>query len=179
MQDWLIMDPDKFLIIGLSVLLSVLVLISLNRLFGLRSFSKMSGFDFAITVAFGSVLASVIIAETPSVTQGATALLFLFSVQGMIAFARRRWNWASALVNNEPRLVWRDGNFLEDQMKKAQMTRSDVIAKMREANAIRLDDVLAVVVETTGDISVLHQTGDDRTIDPVVMDDVIGWTSSS
>lgn len=61
-------------------------------------------------------------------------------------------------------------------MSAAQITRSDIIAKLREANAIQLDDVLAVVVETTGDISVLHQTGDDCTIDPKLMEGVIGWT---
>lgn len=151
------------------------VLIVLNRLFGLRSFSKMNGFDFAITVAFGSVLAGTVIAEDPPVAQGAAALFFLFTIQALIAFARRKWGWASQLVNNEPRLVWRNGNYFEDQMKAAQITRSDIMAKMREANAVRLDDVLAVVVETTGDVSVLHKTGDNKTIDDAVMKGVIGW----
>jgi len=175
MTDWLITDLWIFGAIALSVTLMVAALITLNRIFGLRSFSKMSGFDFAITVAFGSVLAGTVIAEDPPVAQGAVALLFLFLIQGIIAYARRKWGWASKLVNNEPRLVWRDGEYFEGQMKAAQITRADIVAKMREANAIRLDDVLAVVVETTGDVCVLHNTGDDRTIDAAVMQGVIGW----
>ncbi|GLQ21129.1 DUF421 domain-containing protein [Algimonas porphyrae] len=176
MSDWLTTDPWKFGAVGVSVLLGVMALIGLNRLFGLRSFSKLSGFDFAITVAFGSVLAGTVMAEDPPVVQGVAALFFLFALQAGIAFARTRWPWARELVNNKPRLVWHEGEFLSEQMKKAQITRSDIVAKMREANALRMDDVLAVVVETTGDISVLHKTGDDRDVDPAIMEGVIGWT---
>lgn len=176
MAEWMGMAFWHIGAIGLSVMLMVLAIIGLNRVFGLRSFSKLSGFDFAITVAFGSVLAGTVIAKDPPVAQGAVALLFLFLIQGTIAYARRAWGWASKLMNNEPRLVWRDGTFFEANMNAAQITRADIIAKMREANAIRLSDVLAVVVETTGDISVLHDTGDKRTIDPTLMEGVIGWT---
>jgi uncharacterized membrane protein YcaP (DUF421 family) len=175
MADWITMESWKLGAIGISVCLMVLALIGLNRLFGLRSFSKLSGFDFAITVAFGSVLAGTVMAEDPTVVQGASALLCLFILQAILAFARRKWSWASALVNNEPRLVWREGEFFDDQMKAAQITRSDIIAKMREANAVRLDDVLAIVVETTGDISVLHDTGDHRDVDDRLMEGVKGW----
>ncbi|MGJ8558842.1 MAG: DUF421 domain-containing protein [Litorimonas sp.] len=175
MSDWVTMEFWKLGAIGLSVFLMVLALIGLNRLFGLRSFSKLSGFDFAITVAFGSVLAGTVMAEDPPVAQGASALLCLFILQAILAYARREWTWASSLMNNEPRLVWRDGTFFEDQMKAAQITRSDIIAKMREANAIRIKDVLAVIVETTGDITVLHDTGDNREIDNRLMEGVKGW----
>ena len=59
-------------------------------------------------------------------------------------------------------------------MKRAQITRSDIITKIRKANALRFDVVLAVVVETTVDISILHQTGDDRDIDSRLMENVVG-----
>lgn len=175
MIDWFLSDLSTWLAIAFSVAAMIAVLVGLNRFFGLRSFSKMSGFDFAITVAFGSVLAGTVIAKDPPVSQGIAAFVFLFLIQGALAFARRHWWWFGSLINNEPRLVWREGEFIAENMKAAQITRSDVYAKMREANAIRLDDVLAVVVETTGDVSVLHKTGDDRSIDDIVMEGVKGW----
>ena len=36
------------------------------------------------------------------------------------------------------------------------MARSDLVAKLREANVLDLKQVRAVVLETTGDVSVLH-----------------------
>ena len=59
-------------------------------------------------------------------------------------------------------------------MKRAQITLSDIITKMHEANALHFDDVLAVVVETTVDISILRQTKDDRDIDSRLMENVVG-----
>lgn len=50
----------------------------------------------------------------------------------------------------------RDGEFDRAAMKKSRVAESDVWAKLREANALDLAQVRAVVLETTGDISVLH-----------------------
>ena len=59
----------------IDAILMVLVLIGLTRAVGLRSFSKMSGYDFAITVAMGSVLASVIVTKSTGPLVGAAALV--------------------------------------------------------------------------------------------------------
>lgn len=179
MADWIFMEGWKLFAIALSASLGVASLIGLNRFFGLRSFSKLSGFDFAITVAFGSILASIVMAEDPPILQGAAAFAFLFIVQAGIAIFRRKSKAFSRLIDNEPRLIWCKGEFLRENMQEARVTESDVYAKMREANALRLEDVLAVVMETTGDVSVLHKTGDNRAIDDRVMDDVIGWPHST
>lgn len=41
---------------------------------------------------------------------------------------------------------------------RAIVGESDLMAKLREANVIQLDEVLAVVLESTGDMSVLHSS---------------------
>lgn len=51
------------------------------------------------------------------------------------------------------------------------MTRSDVIAKRREANVLRLGDVRAVVMKATGDVSVMHE---DAPVDDILLDGVAG-----
>ena len=50
----------------------------------------------------------------------------------------------------------RDGVFLEASMASSRVSRDDVLAKLRAANVLSLSEVRAVVLETTGDISVLH-----------------------
>ncbi|GFE63594.1 DUF421 domain-containing protein [Litoreibacter roseus] len=139
-----------------EALMMVAVIILLTRIAGLRSFSKMSGFDFAITVAMGSVLASVVVGTQTSVVVGVVALAALFGVQAIVAQMRMRWSGAERLLDNAPLLIMKDGEILEENMRQAEMTRSDLIAKLREANVLRIQDVRAVVAETTGDVSVLH-----------------------
>ena len=42
-----------------------------------------------------------------------------------------------------------------------------------EANISQFSQILAVVAETTGDVSVLHAEGDVRSIQPELLEDVI------
>ena len=138
----------------------VLGIILLTRLNGLRSFSKLSSFDFAITVAFGSVIASAVISPGESVAYGLTALVGLFAVQRIVSTLRTSWPASRRLFDNEPVLVMEGGRILDGNLAACRMTEGDLYAKLREANAFDLARVHAVVVETTGDVSVLHGTGD-------------------
>lgn len=53
MSDWFTTTPERLLSIVLSAVVIYTILVILVRMIGLRSFSKMSGFDFAVTVAVG------------------------------------------------------------------------------------------------------------------------------
>ena len=125
------------------------------RVVGLRSFSKMSGFDFAMTVAIGSVMASVAVSPSVTLANGAIGLAGFFGTQFVIARLRRRTR-AARIVDNSPRLLMEGDAFIEDNMRAARITRPDVMAKLREANVLDPATVRAVVLETTGDMSILH-----------------------
>ena len=72
------------------------------------------------------------------------------------------------VLSNKPRLLMRDGVMNEEALKAARVTKSDVIAKLRESNALDFDKVRAVILESTGDISVLHGDHfDDRLLENV------------
>lgn len=45
---------------------------------------------------------------------------------------------------------------INEHLKATKVTPDDIRAKLREANVTDLNQVRAVVLETTGDISVLH-----------------------
>lgn len=132
------------------------VIIGLTRMNGLRSFSKMSGFDFATTVAIGSVLAGTITAPDTSLWFGIGGIASLFLFQALVARLRTRLSSVRSTLDNQPVVVMRDGEVLADNLKAAEMTEEDLMAKLREANALQLSNVHAVVVESTGDVSVLH-----------------------
>ena len=132
-------------------------IILLTRLNGLRSFSKMSGFDFAITVAKGSVLASSVMAtDWAAFWRYMGALAALYVVQACLSWARTHFAPIRERIDNSPLLLMRDGVILEENLKKGKISRADLIGKLREANALRFQDVRAVILEDTGDVSVLH-----------------------
>lgn len=146
-------------------------LILFTRIYGVRSFSKMSSFDFAITVAIGSVIASAILSKNPPLLQSVVALGSLFVLQMLVA-KFRKYPLMQNLVDNKPILLMRGTDILQDNMKAARVTREDLLAKLREANVTQFTQVKAVIMETTGDISVLHHLDKEHTIDEALIEDV-------
>jgi uncharacterized membrane protein YcaP (DUF421 family) len=157
-------------VVALSTVLIFAAVIVATRMGGLRSFSKMSAFDFAMTVAVGSLLATIAVTDA-SLPAGLVALAVLFGMQVAIAALRRRSSGFADVVDNDPLLLMVDGRFLDDSLRRSRVTEDDVRAKLREANVLRYDQVRAVVLEATGDISVLHG---DQAVDPDLLRDVRG-----
>lgn len=158
-MSWILSDPTSVLMIPLTALGIYVALVVSTRIAGLRSFSKMSSFDFAMTVAVGSVVASTVAAPTPTLLQGTVGLACIFVLQWVVARSRVRSASARRLMDNEPLLLMDGGTMLEENMRAARVTRNDLVAKLREANVLHRSQVEAVVLETTGDISVLHTGG--------------------
>lgn len=173
LSDWTSTGWVQVALIALSALCMYVAVIVLTRLAGVRSFSKMSGFDFAVTVAIGSVLGSVILSKDPPIANGVAALVILFGLQIGMAVLRSRFPGLQLLADNRPRLIMIGGEIQHDQLKKAKMTESDLWGKLREANALNFSQVLAVIAETTGDVSVLHAEDGNRNIQPELLKGVI------
>lgn len=132
-------------------------IILLVRIVGLRSFSKMTNFDFVMTVAMGSLLAGASQSQQwTGFLQTLTAMASLFAVQYFVSRLRRWSHRLDELVQNTPTLLMKDGVILHDALRTTRVAEEDLIAKLREANALDFESVRAVVLETTGNISVLH-----------------------
>lgn len=169
-MDWIWSGPSTLVMVPLTALAVYAAVIAATRLAGLRSFSKMSSFDFAITVAIGSVVASTVSSPTPSLAQGVLALASLYLVQ--YAVARLRAGGAVDAFDNAPLLLMDRDGMKPDNLRSAGVTQADVMAKLREANVIRLSQVRAVVLESTGDVSVLHADAGEVELEPALLDGV-------
>ena len=142
------------LLLAALALVWVVLLVRIN---GLRSFSKMTNFDFVMTVAVGSLLAGAAQAtDWKGFLQTLCAMVGLFAMQHVAARLRQASDTLESVMQNEPLLLMRDGAILQDALDESRVARSDLIAKLREANVLDMSEVRAVVLETTGDISVLH-----------------------
>lgn len=167
-EEWLTTSATGVWMILVSSLVIYGAVILVVRLNGLRTFSKMSSFDFAVTVAIGSLIASVA-ATSISLTDGVVALVAIVAFQRVLAMARRR-TAVETVVDNRPILLMAGEQMITEHMGESRITPSDLRAKLREANVTEWSQVRAVVLETTGDVSVL--TGDS--LDPSLLEGVIG-----
>ncbi|KLI63169.1 DUF421 domain-containing protein [Aurantiacibacter marinus] len=142
------------LILGMIALAFVVVQI---RIVGLRSLSKMTSFDFVMTVALGSLVAGAAQAsEWTGFVQAMLAMAGLFIFQVIVAKLRKSSETVRDMLHNDPILLMRDGKIDHAALKRSRVAESDLRAKLREANVLDYSKVRAVVLETTGDVSVLH-----------------------
>lgn len=170
-QDWVEINWTETVMTIVSTAVLYAAIVAFVRLTGLRSFSKMSAFDFAMTLAIGSLFASSISGPDPTVLVALVAFSALFAGQKAVAHCRRNAGFRR-MVDNDPVLLMRNGALIDENMRRCGVTRSDIAAKLREANALSLDRVHAVVFETTGDISVLHGEP-DQSPDPMLLEGVL------
>lgn len=155
MEKWFSASLSSLAAIVITAVGIYVAVIIFTRIAGKRSFSKMSSFDFAMTVAIGSIIASTVLTSSVSLPQGITGLAAIYLLQ-MTAAALRRFSFFRSAVDNAPLLLMDGQTILEENLKKGKVTKGDLLNKLREANVLRLDQVKAVVFETTGDISVMH-----------------------
>ena len=144
----------RLLIIGV---LGYVALVFCLRVSGKRTLSKWNVFDFVVTIALGSILASVIISKSVALLEGILAFVVLIGLQYLITWLSVRSSKFAALVKAEPTLLLSDGEYCTAALKSQRVTKSEIRAAIRGAGILAIEDVAAVVLETDGSFSVLKQ----------------------
>jgi len=162
MENWIYVSLPIIGKVLITVFIIFSIIIFITRISGLRTFAKMSSFDFASTIAIGSIIASVILNPQQSILKGGLALGAIILFQSVFTFLVRKVPAFDKLATNKPMLIMQEGKILEKNLHKTNLSEEDLIAKLREANVIDFDEVRAVVLESTGDVSVLHTAEEDK-----------------
>ncbi|MDV3223478.1 DUF421 domain-containing protein [Intrasporangium sp.] len=143
----------RVLVIGVSAYLALLLLL---RGSGKRTLAKLNAFDFVVTVALGSTLATVLLSSDVALVEGVAAMALLVALQFIVAWLSVRSRAVERLVKSEPTLVYRHG-FLPEPMRRMRVTSDEIRQAARASGNAGLDGVAAVVLETDGSLSVLSE----------------------
>ena len=85
--------------------LAYVALVFLLRISGKRTLSKMNAFDFVVTVALGSTLATILLSKDVPLAEGVLAFALLIALQYVIAWFSVRSRTVSRFVKAEPTLL--------------------------------------------------------------------------
>ncbi len=146
----------RTLLIGL---LAYVALIALLRASGSRTLSKMNAFDLIVTVALGSTLASALLSKNIALADAVLAFALLIGLQFAITWSSVRIRWVRRVVTGEPRLLMHRGEWLDGALRRARVTRQEVLAALRQAGLASVEEAEAVVLETDGSFSVVRRGG--------------------
>ncbi|GAB2474524.1 DUF421 domain-containing protein [Luteococcus sediminum] len=160
-------SSSMMLCILLTTVLAYVVVVGVLRLAGPRVLSKLNAFDLVVTVAVGSLLASVITHPGPQAVTGLLALVTLIGLQVLLT----RWTSShpgrDGVIRAEPVVVVRNGELLEESLLQARLTPREVNQAVRSSGFGGLDVVAAVCLETDGTLSVIGRAsvGDGSALD--------------
>lgn len=144
----------------ISGIAGYIFLVILLRLSGKRTLSKFNAFDFVVTIAFGSILASMLLNTSVSIAQGLLAIFMLIMMQYLLTWFAARSERFTHLIKSQPTLLLYKGQFIKEIMRRERFIEDEIRAAVREAGHGNLDDIYAVVLETDGSLSVLANMDD-------------------
>ena len=150
----------KTVVVGATVYAS---LVALLRASGKRTLSKMNSFDFVITVALGSVMASTLVSDGVTYAQGMTAFGLLVGLQYAVTWASVRSDTFASLVKSDPTILYYKGRFFRDAMRRERVPEGEILGAIRQSGQGAPAEIAAVVLESNGELIVMNEVEDDQT----------------
>ena len=92
--------------------LGYITLVLFLRISGKRTLSNFNMFDWVVTVALGSTLASLLLSKDVTLADGALAFALLIGLQFAVTWSSVRVGWLRRVVTGEPLMLVYRGEFL-------------------------------------------------------------------
>lgn len=148
-------DLVRVLLVGGSAYATLVLVL---RVAGKRTLAKLNAFDLVVTVALGSTLATILLNNSITWAEGATALLLLAALQWVVAVVASRWPSSRTFVTASPSALLLDGRLDGTELARQRVSRSEVLQAVRSSGHGDLADMAAVILETDGTISVISRS---------------------
>lgn len=156
--------PLEALWVILSAIGIYSVFFILIRTAGQRALASWSTMDKAIVIAFGSVLGRVVLGYTPTLAAGIIGLATMFALFRLEAVLRR--SKRGAYFSSKPILLMAGDQILQPGLRAAKIVEDELYFKLRQAGIRNFSEVALVLLEPTGDVSVLRR---GELIDPLLL----------
>ena len=139
---------------GIIVFILALLLI---RISGRRSFGLHTPLDNIITILLGAVLSRAVVGASPFLPVIICCLVIVIIHRLLGMLVSRSENFAR-IIEGSKMLLFKDGHFINDNMKKAQVCKENIMQGIREsALTDDLSKIDRVYVERNGVISVIKK----------------------
>lgn len=161
---------DGIIRVIITTIVAYFVVIAMLRISGKRTLAKMNAFDFIVTIALGSILGAVILNKKIPLAEGLFAVALLICLQYLITFISVRSRGFKKFISSDPTLLFYKGNMLNKVLKKERISIGEVYKSVREAGEANFENIDAIVLEATGDITIIQKVtapGDRKAMEDV------------
>jgi uncharacterized membrane protein YcaP (DUF421 family) len=139
---------------GIAIFIIAWLLI---RIAGRRSFGLHTPLDNIISILLGAVLSRAVVGASPFVPVVACCLIIAV-IHRLLGTIASRSDGFSKLMEGNKMLLFKDGHFIDENMKRAQVCKENIMQGIREsALTDDLEKIDRVYMERNGAISVVKK----------------------
>lgn len=162
------MSDVTFLFSGWDPILRIVVvgvamyaaLVALLRISGSRTLSSMNAFDFVVTVAIGSAFGRALTTKGVALAEAVVAFALLVGLQYAVTWLQIRSPTFRRVITNTPALLYFRGTLVDETMRRQRVSEFELESAVRKASYDSLEEVEAVVLESSGEFSVIGSVDD-------------------
>lgn len=125
----------------------------LIRLLGKRELGQMTPFELVLLIVMGDLIQQGVTHNDFSLTGGLLAISTFAFWALVLSWTTYLFPKAKDLLDGTPRVIVRDGELIEENMRRDRLTCDEVLSEMRLAGIGRLSEVAWAILEPQGKIS--------------------------
>lgn len=165
-MDMILFDSlDTLLRIVISAVVVYFCIVVFLKISGKRSTSQLNNFDWVVTVMIGSIGASTILLKSVPLVEGIASIVTLLSLQYIVTkYASISPEFASVILS-EPCVLFYEGQFLPDVMRKERLTRQELECAIRSEGIHDFNEVAAIILESDAKLTVLPKREESKRYD--------------
>lgn len=150
---WGVYDDIPPLDLAARALVMFVIALAMLRLSGMRPFGKGNAFDNVIIILLGGILSRGVVGATPFVSAVAGGIAIMLAHR-LFAWAAFRSHAFGKIAKGHETLLYRDGVFQDDNMRRKCITRADILEELRiQTQRQSLDGISEVYFERNGVVS--------------------------
>lgn len=140
---------------------SFAVLFAFTKLIGKRQLSNMSLFDYINGMVIGSIAAEMAIGIDDNMWVGILAMAFYGVSVFVMDIVDRKFIRARRFFSGTPTVLYKNGKFLRENFKKAQVSISEFQEMCRVAGYYDIDKIASAQLEPSGRLSLLVKSEEE------------------
>ncbi|EOR94377.1 protein of unknown function DUF421 [Arcticibacter svalbardensis MN12-7] len=137
-----------------SVVMFVIITITL-RASGKRGIKQLSIFELVLIIGLGSAAGDPMFYEDVGILPALTVFIVIISLYIGITKLTDKFRWFELILEGKPLYVIREGNLIMDSFKESGLSKDEFFSELRQQNVEHLGQVKTVLIETSGEISIL------------------------
>ncbi|KAB8137443.1 DUF421 domain-containing protein [Gracilibacillus oryzae] len=139
-----------------GVCIYIFIILAL-KIFGKRSLAKLNAFDFVVTIALGSILASTLTNSKVTISAGFASILVVLFLQYLVSNFTVKIPFFNKAIKSEPALLFYEDKFLTKTLKKERVHKEEIMQAVRESGEDDMSQIKQVILETNGSLSVIKK----------------------